>query len=267
MNIQELRKSPHLSASSIGDYVECGLRYKFGRIDHIKPEYTSDALVFGSTIHKVLEMFYSGKMEGVKLPVTEVLNHFEEQWKKSAEGNSSIKYKDGKSFESLMCEGKSLIETYYQNLPEDDFQVLAIEEPFSFSISGVDVPFIGVIDLIESDESGETIIISDFKTSSKAYSSADVDNNLQLTLYQMAAKANGYRGKEILLRFDCLIKTKITKFAQYYTVRSEADERKAVKLIQTACEGIQKGVFIPNTNSWKCNLCEFKTNCNEWFEK
>ena len=31
MSLTELRQKPHLSASSIGDYVECGLLYKFGR--------------------------------------------------------------------------------------------------------------------------------------------------------------------------------------------------------------------------------------------
>ena len=29
MTLQELRASPHLSASSLNDYMECGLLYKF----------------------------------------------------------------------------------------------------------------------------------------------------------------------------------------------------------------------------------------------
>jgi putative RecB family exonuclease len=265
MDISELRKKPHLSASGISDYIECGLRFKFGRVDGIKPEFTSDALVFGSTIHKVLEMFYRGKMEGVKLSLPEILTGFEEHWKKAAEGNSRIHYKEGKSFASIMEEGKSLIATYYHKLPEDDFTVLGIEEPFSFTIPGVPIPFIGVIDLVEEDESG-TVIISDFKTSSKAYTVDEVDSSLQLTLYGMAAKANGYQGRDVLLRFDVLVKTKIPKFEQYYSTRCEKDERRATRLIQKVWEGIQKGVFIPNDTSWKCAFCEFKAQCNEWFD-
>jgi putative RecB family exonuclease len=163
-----------------------------------------------------------------------------------------------------MEEGKSLLATYYHQLPEDDFTVLGIEEPFLFNIPGVPVPFIGVIDLVEEDLSG-TVIISDFKTSSKAYTADEVDKSLQLTLYGMAAKANGYQNDDILLRFDCLIKTKIPKFEQYYSVRSESDEKHAVRLIQKVWEGISKGVFIPNDTSWKCAFCEFKVNCQEWF--
>jgi len=31
---------------------------------------------------------------------------------------------------------------------------------------------------------------------------------MQLTVYQMSAKANGFKDRDILLKFDCLIKTK-----------------------------------------------------------
>lgn len=264
MTISELRKQPHISTSAISDYISCGLHYKFGKIDKIKSEIISEALIFGSTIHKVLEMFYLCKMEGAKMPLSEMLNHFEEQWKKAAEKNSIIKFKEGKSYTSVMEEGKALLTVYFENLPEDNFQVLAIEEPFSFNIPGIEVPFIGVIDLLLEDSDG-TIIISDNKTSAKSYAASDVDKSLQLTLYGMAVKASGYSDREILLRFDCLIKTKVPKFEQYYTARSDADERKAVKLIQTAWDGIQKGVFIP-TDSWKCNFCEFHVQCKKWFD-
>jgi putative RecB family exonuclease len=39
-------------------------------------------------------------------------------------------------------------------------------------------------------------------------------------MYQIAAKQNGFADREILLRFDALIKTKTPKFEQYWTTRS-----------------------------------------------
>ena len=39
MELSEMRKSPHLSASSVGEYVECGLLYKFAKIDKIPWEF------------------------------------------------------------------------------------------------------------------------------------------------------------------------------------------------------------------------------------
>ena len=51
MELTDLRKVAHLSASSINDYIDCGLLYKFGRIDKIQPNFKPDALEFGSAIH------------------------------------------------------------------------------------------------------------------------------------------------------------------------------------------------------------------------
>ena len=84
---------------------------------------------------------------------------------------------------------------------------MASKNPSVLPSEGCPVPIIGAIDLVEEDIAG-TIIVTDFKTSGRAYSNDEVDRNFQLTLYQMAVKANGFSDAEILLRFDCLIKTK-----------------------------------------------------------
>ncbi len=93
----------------------------------------------------------------------------------------------------------------------------------------------------------------------------EVNQNLQMTIYHLAARANGYGDREILLRLDCLIKTKVPKFEQFYTTRADWDERKMVKKIMAVWDGITKGVFIPNDTSWKCKGCGHKTACREWF--
>jgi putative RecB family exonuclease len=268
MGLEDLRNMPHLSASSINDYIDCGLLYKLGRIDKLQPEFQSDAMNFGSAIHRVLEEFYQSRMTGDEISIKEIHESFEKHWKTIAEGNDQIHYSEGKDLETLLLEGKELLTTFYHKLPDDHFRVIAIEEPFSFTLPGVPVPIIGAIDLIEEDDSG-TIIVTDFKTSSRAYSNDEIDRNFQLTLYQIAAKMNGYRDREILLRFDCLIKTKKPKFEPYYTTRSEMDEKRATRKIIEVWKGISKGVFIPNdsTFNWKCRGCSLKKHCDEWFER
>ena len=264
MLLSELRQQPHLSASSIGDYVECGMLYKFGRIDRLPMEFKSDALEFGSVIHLVLDEYYEAKMTGERMPLKDVHKNFEAHWHRVAEGRTDIKYTKGKDFETLLMEGKDLLTAWYMKLPEDNFNVLGIEEAFSFHIPGVEVPIVGAMDLIEEDEAG-TIIITDFKTSSRAFSVDEVDKNFQLLIYQMAAKANGYEDREIILKFDALIKTKKPKFEQYFTVRSEIDEIRAIKKIQTVCNGIKKEVFIPNDKSGRNIKCGYISVCDELF--
>ena len=86
MNISELRKEPHLSASSITGYIDCGLQYKFGRIDRLAPEFIADNLVFGTVIHKVLDEFHQEKMVGNRMTLRELQERFENHWRGQAEG-------------------------------------------------------------------------------------------------------------------------------------------------------------------------------------
>ena len=130
---------------------------------------------------------------------------FERYWKAAAEGQENIQYAEGKDFKTLLMEGKELLTTYYHKCPHDQFKVISIEEPFSFTLEGCPVKIIGAFDMVEEDVA-ETIIVVEGKTSGRAYSANEVDRNFQLTLYQMAAKANGHADREIMLRFDCLIK-------------------------------------------------------------
>ena len=265
MDLTKLRDQPHLSVSSISDYLDCGLMFKFGRIEKLQPEFKADALVFGTAIHAVLAEFYEElKTTGKKMSAKQLQEIFEGHWARLAKDRDDIQYKAEKDYDTLLLEGKELLSVFHQKLPEDEGNIIAIEEPFTFWIEGLPVPIIGVYDLILEDASG-VISIVDHKTSSKAYSNQDVDKNFQLTIYHMSARANGFSNREILLRFDCLIKTKTPKFEQYYSSRSETEEQKAIKKILAVWDGTTAGVFIPNDTSWKCSGCSFKQACENWF--
>jgi len=267
MDLQTLRKKEHLSASSINDYIDCGLHFKFRRIDKIKPEFKAESLEFGTIIHEVLGEYYRNKKLGIKLSLKKLHKLFKELGKRKIENKEDIAFSDGHDFDSFMRSGKELITCWYESLKPDDFKTLAVEKPFSFSIEGLEMPpIIGAVDLMEEDSSG-TVIISDFKTSKSSYSNDKIDKSFQLTLYYMAFKSNGYKDRDILLRFDCLIKTKTPKFEQYYTTRGEEDVKRAIKKITCVWESIKKGVFLPNDTSWKCTNCEYKTTCTDWFLK
>jgi putative RecB family exonuclease len=265
MKLSDLRQKEHLSASAILSYCDCSLAYKFGRIDRLPMEFKSDALEFGTCIHRVLEQFYSAKMIGEKILLKDIHQIFETTWKGIAQDRDDIRYADGNDFKTLLMYGKDLLTTWYNKLPDDQFTILAIEEAFSFNLPDIPIPIIGSIDLAEMDSAG-TLIITDFKTSGRAYSKDEVSQNQQLTVYQIAAKRNGYADREILLRFDTLIKTKTPKFEQYWTTRSELDERRLIKKAAQVWDGITKGVYVANDTSWKCKGCAHKQACDEYLE-
>ena len=260
MDIEELRKKPHLSASGINDYLECGLSYRLARIEKVAPDHKSDVMEFGKAIHMALADYQFNRKKEIILSSEDLQDLFDYYWRQRAD--ERILYKEGKDFNILLSEGKNLLKRCYPCL-ENGYTVLAAEEPFEFAIEGIDIPIIGVIDLIEEDESG-SLIITDYKTSQRAYSNDEVDKNFQLTLYHMAARHNGHEN-DIILKLDCLIKTKTPRFEPYYTTRSDSDLQRAVKKTQAVWDGISKGVFIPRDTSWKCKDCLYKSHCNKWF--
>ena len=267
MELKELRKKPHLSHSSINSYMECGLYYKFSKIDKLKPQFVADNLVYGITVHRVLADFHQERLIGKLLSADDLCDLFGQYWRDAAQDNESIRYTKSNTYSGILSQGKALLTAYHRHLPKERYSIVAIEEPFSINLEGLEVPIIGVMDLVEEDGDG-TIIITENKTSGRAYSNSQIDQNLQLTVYQIAARLNGYRDREILLRIHCLIKTKVPTFKSYYTYRSLLDEHRAVRKIKKAWDGIQKEVFIPNDTSWKCAYCEFKEPyCNRWFSE
>jgi putative RecB family exonuclease len=266
MNLSEHRQKPHLSASSISTYVDCSLQYYFSYVKRLPMEFVSDALDFGSAIHLTLADFYRAKMTGDRLLLKDVHESYRQHWTNRVKDRSDIKYADQKDFQSYLIEGADLLTAWFNTLPADNFTVIAVEEAFVFEIDKMPLPIVGAIDLVEEDDSG-TIIITDHKTTGRAYSIDEIDQNPQITIYQMAAKANGFADREILLKFDCLVKTKTPKFEQYYTTRTETDELRLIRKIQTVWNGINSKVFIPNDTSWKCKTCPYKKACDEWFLK
>jgi putative RecB family exonuclease len=245
--------------------MDCGWHYKWSRIEKREPEFIPDSLVFGSAMHQTLADFHQERLIGHRMSLEELAGLFERTWRASVQRNERIRYRDGYDAEVCLNEGLSLLGVYHENAGEEAFNILAIEEPFHFELDGLDAPLVGVMDLVEQDDSG-TVIITDFKTTGRAYSLDEVDQNFQLTVYHLAAKANGFGNREILLKFDCLVKTKKPRFERYYTTRSREAESAAIKKILAVRDGIRKQVFIPNYGTWKCKGCAYQKACREWLE-
>ena len=150
-SILEMRKQPHLSASSIKAYLDCGLYYKFSRVDKKQRTHTSDNLLFGSTIHKVLADYNQEKIIGNHMGLEDLTKLFEKYWTDAVNNTDNILYSKGKSFESLLAQGKELIKTYMSQAPRDQYEIMAVEEPFAFTIDGMELPIIGVMDVVERD--------------------------------------------------------------------------------------------------------------------
>ena len=106
-------------------------------------EFKSDALEFGTCIHRVLEQFYCARMIGEKMLLKDVHQIFETTWTGIAADRDDIRYNGDNDFKSLLMYGKDLLTAWYNKLRDDNFTILAIEEAFSFTLPGIPIPIIG----------------------------------------------------------------------------------------------------------------------------
>ena len=265
MDLATTTSRPQLSISDIEDYRHCGLFYKFSRIDDLEMNPIPDELVIQKVIRSVLKDFSKSRMAGNEWSMMDLRGEFTSKWEQETIGKI-VEYRPGKNLKKVISEGIKLLEAFYIWFPWKRFDIISVGEPFSFKIDGVEAPIVGEFDLTEQMDLC-TAIVTDFKNSSSLCSIDHIDADLRLTLLHMAAVMDGYgyAGMEILIRSVHMIRTKSPRIAPFLTRKTGPDIQRAIQLVRAVWDGISKGVFIPTPNSWKCDYCGYKCQCNAWF--
>jgi putative RecB family exonuclease len=134
----------------------------------------------------------------------------------------------------------------------DDFRIpAALEFRFSIEVEGVQVS--GVIDRMDRIPGGGYEII-DYKTSRRLPPKSRVDQDLQLSVYYLAAREIWGIEPERLTLYFLLPGQRMTTFR----TPAHADELK--RRIATVAERIEAGKFEPRQNPL-CDWCDFQDRC------
>ena len=165
-----------LSYTQISQYQSCPLCYKLQYIDGLKSKdkwYFS----FGSTMHTCAEHFFK-----VNVPpppsLEELLEFYERNWLR-------VGYESAEEEKKYKSYGKEILSKFWEIHTTDFRMPVAVERRFYIDIDGVKL--IGYIDRVDKLDSGGLSII-DYKTSKELFTTDDLDQDLQLTLYQLAAE-------------------------------------------------------------------------------
>jgi putative RecB family exonuclease len=269
--VKALSDQLHLSHSQMFTYLACSLKYLFRYVLGLPPEKISLALPFGSAIHKAIEHYYRALQEGGQAPLKHLQELFSERLSHElTEKKDLVVYKkDAPDMDSAIRLGCDMLEAFHTSIDLDGWQVVAVELPLSATLYGPDgVPtdfnLIGVIDLLLQDSTGNLLIV-DHKTAARAKSQADVDADLQMTIYSYLLAANRYvfPTASVQCRFDVLRKLKAPKLEHYYTQRTAESRKRLAKIATHVLHGIETDVFIPN-RSWMCADCEHAAVCADW---
>jgi putative RecB family exonuclease len=231
-----------LSYSQISRYQTCPLWYRLQYIDKLKPK-ERFYLSFGDVIHQCAEYFY-------KIPVPppptldKLLKFYESNW-------ISQGYESPEQEQQYKEYGRLLLADF-QKIHSADFKMpLAVEQQFYINIQGVILG--GKIDRVDKLENGVSIV--DYKTGKDLFTSEHLEEDLQLTFYQLA--------------IETLWKMPVKKLTLYHlrsntpcSCQGRPPERleEARQLILKTAGGINKGIF-PATENSLCAFCDFPEHC------
>lgn len=242
----------YLSYSQIETFRLCPLHYKLRYMFNI-PTPVSASLSFGTSVHDALYDFYELYTSGEKVTKDLLLARLEARWRK--EGYENKRYEI-----DMKKRGEKYLSDYFDKEFSTETKIAALEQPFVVPISheGKSLKIGGKIDRVDIRSDGSIEII-DYKTG-RMPSKREVDTNLQLSMYALAASEIpaipfGKKPGDIILSlyfFDT--QTKIS------TARSIDQLEKEKAVIVDIARQIERSDFHCSGNQL-CERCEYKLFC------
>jgi len=253
----------HWSYSQINQFLRiCPLQYAFQRIYGLAPAFISEALPFGSAIHRTAEHLWARRMEGQDVGEEELAALFADLWKREVADTEKLVYQKS-DFETLLQQGQELMRVYRRNFP-DEIEIAGFNVPFQVPLVDrhgemLERPLVGEIDLLIRH--GDRLCAVDLKTAGQRYAESKLTSDLQPTVYLYALRMLGH---DAFFRWDVLLKTKTAALVQYPAERTEEDFYRLVELVKVAESMIAAEHFLPNDGSFFCAGCGYQAVCRDW---
>jgi len=269
-----------ISYSSLENFKNCPLKYKYSEIDKIKEPKTKEA-IFGNYIHRVLKWFY--QQDPHFPPLEGLLEYYYNHWPASAKASTSAlratadktagepKKEEGFTWQNeqeekdYFQEGMRILEEYYKKNFPPKSMIMDLETRFEAVIDETpDEPggkhiLTGVIDRIDKLADG-TMEIIDYKTGKRVPSQNDVDTNLQLSIYALGLQRKWPKIKLEDLRLSLYF----LKFGEKIeTQKTQEDIDNTQKKIIDLIHQIQNSTFEPKSSPL-CNWCGYRPLCPIW---
>jgi len=233
---------PHLSHSRIDRYLRCPEQYRLYYIENLRARYPSASLLFGQLQHRALAFLLKDRGDPIEL--------FLAEWEQAKQ--EELTYGSKQSWEGLKERGQNLLSKFVNEQLPQIGEVKAVEQDFKLNISGLDLPFVGIIDLVT--ESAGITDVTDFKTSASAYAGHEAIMSDQLTAYQLAVP------EAEKLSLCLLIKTKEPRIEWHVSWRSGERLVEYLNKVKLITRQIQDQNFYKRPGQW-CAYCDYLPLC------
>jgi DNA helicase-2/ATP-dependent DNA helicase PcrA len=232
-----------LSASDLDLYLTCPLKYKFARVFGIPQEPTINQR-FGILIHNVLERFHKEALAGEEDSLERLMELFEAGWRRAGFGTSD----DELQFRDRAREAMRL---YRERERDSDGEPVWLERKFDMQVGEHHVR--GRVDRVDRLPGGGHELI-DYKTGERK-SEADLESDLQLALYRLAAREAWGLEAGTGSYYYVLDADKVAA-----PVRPDDAERVERTVLQVG-EGILGQDFEPRPSPAVCGWCDYRLVC------
>jgi DNA helicase-2/ATP-dependent DNA helicase PcrA len=235
-----------LDAHGVDDYLTCPLKYRYSHLLKI-PIMRHHLVIYGSALHRAVEVFFKGVLAGRGMSEEELLAVFAQAW--SSEGFLSREHETQR-----LEQGRATLQRFYAQQQRAHERPTLIEEKFTIKFGGVMLT--GRWDRVDTGPEGAVMI--DYK-SSNVTEQDDADKrartSLQMQVYALAWRAlRGRLPTRAELRF---LETGFVGTASF----SDKDlEKTEAQLLQTA-QGIRAMEFRPRPTEFACRWCAYQTIC------
>jgi putative RecB family exonuclease len=231
-----------LSYSSISTYETCPAKFRFQYEERL-PTSRSPALSFGDSLHRALHRFHNRPVP-IAPSLPELLEMLDDEW--VGEG-----FRDPEEEHVYLEHGRQVLAQYHRENAGSFRIPAALEFRFHIEIEGVQLS--GTIDRMDRIPGGGYEII-DYKTNRRLPPKAVVDQDLQLSLYFLAAKEVwGIEPERLTLYF-------LLPGQRMSTFRTSAHADELRRRIALVAERIEAGMFEPRQNPL-CDWCDYQAMC------
>jgi RecB family exonuclease len=234
--------TPHLSHSRINRYLLCPEQYRFYYIENLRPKFPSASLVFGQIVHQALADLFNTKSDPI--------DFFIRTWGELKD--VKLTYGKKQTWERLKDSGQSLLGKFIREELSRIGQVRAVEKKFELNITGFDLPFIGIIDLVAEVDRKNTV--ADFKTAALDYEDHEAPLSDQLTAYKLAEP------EAEQVAFWVMVKTKEPKIEWYPSGRSPEQLLEYISKAGYLAKQIKAGHFYKRSGK-HCAWCDYLPIC------
>ncbi|MCC6651684.1 MAG: PD-(D/E)XK nuclease family protein [Candidatus Eisenbacteria bacterium] len=264
MNVRSSTVAPtvtdYLSWSRISAYLRCPHQYAMRYIGRVPAEHRPVALLFGTAWHDTVGVYLEGSGNAT---TPELVDVFAESFDHEiAEGDVPVHFDEDQTRDTILETARGMVEAFRKSV-KPSFELIDRERSFSIELAHpvtgeiLPVPVVGSIDAVIS-RNGEKLLW-ELKSSKRRWTADQLDNDGQVTLYQIAARSLGH--VDAKLELVATTKTKKPDVQIERLVRHRRDEQELTELAFGVLTAIEAGVDY-RVRGWQCRSCQWAGSCS-----